>query len=261
MCGWILARSHARSGDPVAMTEYLGTDDEFDTSITDFSRRYADHNKIDYKAFVDAVRADPRRRRNLTTHATVARAVHSRAVSPGSPLIPSTTDHGPCQLRPVPGQRPGRSDPGVLSRSDRRCSMQQDALVGTVAGQRLPPTVGPQSGLGPPDPGETVAGRPSRTTLVPGGTAQRCCTPPAQPLKRGQDLSGDRSLTDLMVPGVEGNLTRCRDPSGRRHRSQMAALSARPANLSRRGVSSGRGTDQDAAPPTVGTNPIGIARG
>jgi predicted alpha/beta hydrolase len=56
MCGWILARSHARSGDPVAMTEYLGTDDEFDTSITDFSRRYADHNKIDYKAFVDTVR-------------------------------------------------------------------------------------------------------------------------------------------------------------------------------------------------------------
>ena len=39
--------------DPVAMTEYLGTDDEFDTSITDFSRRYADQNKIDYKAFVE----------------------------------------------------------------------------------------------------------------------------------------------------------------------------------------------------------------
>jgi len=55
MCGWILARAHARSGDPVAMTEYLGTDDEFDTSITDFSRRYADQNEKDYQAFVDAV--------------------------------------------------------------------------------------------------------------------------------------------------------------------------------------------------------------
>ena len=31
MCGWTLARAHARSGDPVAIAEYLGTDD---TSIT-----------------------------------------------------------------------------------------------------------------------------------------------------------------------------------------------------------------------------------
>jgi len=56
MCGWTLARAHARSGDPVAMAAYLGEDDEFDASITDFSRRYADQNEIDYQAFVDAVR-------------------------------------------------------------------------------------------------------------------------------------------------------------------------------------------------------------
>jgi uncharacterized protein (DUF2252 family) len=56
MCGWTLARAHARSGDTVAMAAYLGEDDEFDTSITDFSRRYADQNEIDYQAFVDAVR-------------------------------------------------------------------------------------------------------------------------------------------------------------------------------------------------------------
>ena len=56
MCGWTLARAHARSGDPVAMAAYLGAGDEFDTSITDFSRRYADQNEIDYQAFVDAVR-------------------------------------------------------------------------------------------------------------------------------------------------------------------------------------------------------------
>jgi uncharacterized protein (DUF2252 family) len=56
MCGWTLARAHARSGDPVAMAAYLGDSDAFDTSITDFSRRYADQNELDYQAFVDAVR-------------------------------------------------------------------------------------------------------------------------------------------------------------------------------------------------------------
>ncbi len=57
MCGWTLARAHARSGDPVAMASYLGDGDEFDKSITDFSQRYADQNEIDYQAFVAAVRS------------------------------------------------------------------------------------------------------------------------------------------------------------------------------------------------------------
>ena len=57
MCGWTLARAHARSGDPVAIAEYLGTGDDFDSSITDFSQRYADQNEVDYQAFVDAVRS------------------------------------------------------------------------------------------------------------------------------------------------------------------------------------------------------------
>ena len=37
LCGWTLARAHARSGDAVAIADYLGADDAFDTSITDFS--------------------------------------------------------------------------------------------------------------------------------------------------------------------------------------------------------------------------------
>jgi len=55
-CGWTLARAHARSGDPVAIAEYLGHDDTFDQSITDFSKRYADQNEQDYQQFVNAVR-------------------------------------------------------------------------------------------------------------------------------------------------------------------------------------------------------------
>ena len=57
ICGWTLARAHARSGDPVAIAAYLGEGDQFDRSITDFSQRYADQNELDHQAFVKAIRS------------------------------------------------------------------------------------------------------------------------------------------------------------------------------------------------------------
>ncbi len=57
ICGWTLARAHARSGDPVAIAAYLGDSDAFDKSITGFSERYADQNERDYTEFVNAVRS------------------------------------------------------------------------------------------------------------------------------------------------------------------------------------------------------------
>jgi uncharacterized protein (DUF2252 family) len=57
ICGWTLARAHARSGDPIAIAAYLGEDDQFDRSITDFSSRYADQNERDYQAFAKAIRS------------------------------------------------------------------------------------------------------------------------------------------------------------------------------------------------------------
>ena len=51
ICGWTLARAHARSGDPVAIAAYLGEGDQFDRSISDFAQRYADQNELDYQAF------------------------------------------------------------------------------------------------------------------------------------------------------------------------------------------------------------------
>src|SRR6478672_9735502 len=57
LCGWTLARAHARSGDPVAIAQYLGDRVTFDRSITDFSARYADQNEQDFQAFVEAVRS------------------------------------------------------------------------------------------------------------------------------------------------------------------------------------------------------------
>jgi uncharacterized protein (DUF2252 family) len=55
LCGWTLARAHARSGDPLSISEYLGDGDGFDRAITDFSRRYAAQNERDYAEFVSAV--------------------------------------------------------------------------------------------------------------------------------------------------------------------------------------------------------------
>jgi Uncharacterized protein conserved in bacteria (DUF2252) len=56
-CGWTLARAHARSGDPIALATYLGEDDQFDRSISDFAKRYADQNELDYQTFADAIRS------------------------------------------------------------------------------------------------------------------------------------------------------------------------------------------------------------
>ena len=55
LCGWTLARAHARSGDPIAIAEYLGTGGAFDNAIADFSDRYADQNQRDYDIFVKAI--------------------------------------------------------------------------------------------------------------------------------------------------------------------------------------------------------------
>jgi uncharacterized protein (DUF2252 family) len=57
MCGWTLARAHARSGDPVAIAAYLGAADKFDRAITDFAKRYAKQNERDYAAFTEAIRS------------------------------------------------------------------------------------------------------------------------------------------------------------------------------------------------------------
>ena len=57
ICGWTLARAHARSGDPIAIAAYLGDSGAFDQSVTNFAERYADQNERDYQEFVNAVNA------------------------------------------------------------------------------------------------------------------------------------------------------------------------------------------------------------
>jgi uncharacterized protein (DUF2252 family) len=57
VCGWTLARAHARSGDRIAIAAYLGKGETFDNAIADFSERYADQNELDYGAVADAAKS------------------------------------------------------------------------------------------------------------------------------------------------------------------------------------------------------------
>lgn len=57
MCGWTLARAHARSGDRVSLAAYLGGSAKFDNAIADFAETYADQNERDHAALQAAVNA------------------------------------------------------------------------------------------------------------------------------------------------------------------------------------------------------------
>jgi uncharacterized protein (DUF2252 family) len=50
LCGWTLARGHARSGDPIAVASYMGSGRVFDDAIADYAAAYADQNQLDFKA-------------------------------------------------------------------------------------------------------------------------------------------------------------------------------------------------------------------
>lgn len=55
MCGWTLARAHARSGDRITIASYLGKSDAFDQAVADFAESYADQTEADHSALKDAV--------------------------------------------------------------------------------------------------------------------------------------------------------------------------------------------------------------
>jgi hypothetical protein len=57
LCGWSLARAHARTGDAAAISAYLGMSDRFDGAIADFAETYADVNERDHAAYVAAIEA------------------------------------------------------------------------------------------------------------------------------------------------------------------------------------------------------------
>lgn len=57
MCGWALARAHAKSGDSARLNGYVGTTDKLDRAISGFALAYADQCEKDYEVFMKAIRS------------------------------------------------------------------------------------------------------------------------------------------------------------------------------------------------------------
>jgi Uncharacterized protein conserved in bacteria (DUF2252) len=57
LCGWTLARAHARSGDRVQIAAYLGKSERFDRAVADFAEAYANQTERDHAALCAAVKS------------------------------------------------------------------------------------------------------------------------------------------------------------------------------------------------------------
>jgi len=57
LCGWALARAHARTGRAAMIAGYLGTSEIFDHAIADFAAAYAQQNEQDHRRLLEAISA------------------------------------------------------------------------------------------------------------------------------------------------------------------------------------------------------------
>jgi NAD(P)H-dependent flavin oxidoreductase YrpB (nitropropane dioxygenase family) len=57
ICGWTLARAHARTGDAAMIGGYLGKNDTFDSALAKFASSYANLAERDHATMVKAIRA------------------------------------------------------------------------------------------------------------------------------------------------------------------------------------------------------------
>jgi len=57
LCGWALARAHARTTRATVVSGYLGNSEDFDQAIADFAIAYADQNEKDYRRLLEAISA------------------------------------------------------------------------------------------------------------------------------------------------------------------------------------------------------------
>jgi len=55
LCGWTLARAHARTGDRAAIAGYLGSSQSFEHALVRFAHAYADQNEQDHRMLVEAI--------------------------------------------------------------------------------------------------------------------------------------------------------------------------------------------------------------
>jgi uncharacterized protein (DUF2252 family) len=56
ICGWVLARAHAKGGDPATLSGYLGKRDTFDNALSQFAKTYADQTEKDHARLLKAVK-------------------------------------------------------------------------------------------------------------------------------------------------------------------------------------------------------------
>jgi uncharacterized protein (DUF2252 family) len=57
MCGWALARAHAKAGDAAMIAGYLGSTDQFDNALAEYAEAYADQAERDFETFQKAIRS------------------------------------------------------------------------------------------------------------------------------------------------------------------------------------------------------------
>jgi uncharacterized protein (DUF2252 family) len=57
LCGWALARAHARTARATVISGYLGSSEDFDRAVADFAIAYADQNEKDYRRLLEAISA------------------------------------------------------------------------------------------------------------------------------------------------------------------------------------------------------------
>ena len=106
VCGWTLARAHARSGDRIAISAYLGTSDTFDRAIGEFASAYADRNERDIAALDEAAKS-------------------GRVLAQRGQLSPLVAGRRPGPRRPVPARLPADPDPGPPLGQDLRVAVHR----------------------------------------------------------------------------------------------------------------------------------------
>ena len=88
ICGELLARSHARSGDPVALDGYIGNSDRFAEAVAEFAVDYADQTEADYKTFLGSRFAPPAARKTpVKTTPRRSRVTQKTVIKEAAPKV------------------------------------------------------------------------------------------------------------------------------------------------------------------------------
>ena len=135
LCGWALARGHARSGEPATIAAYLGADDAFDRAMAAFAEAYADQNERDFATFSAAIASGGSPPRAGLGQARPGPASPPRSAS-GVGLAPTRSR---ARTPRPPRRRSGRGGPRRWSRAARSArSMSRTADWSSAKARWMP---------------------------------------------------------------------------------------------------------------------------